>query len=315
MRGTISTRRAKVAIAAVLITVMTAPTPAQTPCNRPVGPDVIVGDLPNVTSYGSVDNISAFAVGTTSCNVGNQNLLWIAPTNQHPVIAQNMYQLKDGRFRQIGMSWLKHGFLALTGNFCQCGCNGQGGTVLGVGCSDPYSSGLNGLQGSQGTGGLGPRFEVNPYTGDFQFPYTYLGMTGDAIYKRLQVHNSDLDPALDGGGLHFVEGHYVTPDDAAAGNQDNNASYRKVRVSWLVDTWTISVEDSTRQEQAAVRAWQDNDPDVSETDVHVPNDGLFIVAAKATPMSNGLYRYEYAVYNMNSDRAARSLYTRCPQLA
>jgi hypothetical protein len=306
MYGANSTRRVQIVVGGVLITVMTASARAQTQCNRPVGPDVIVGDIQDLTSYGSVGNISGFAVGTTSCNVGNQNLQWVATTNQHPVIAQNMYQLKNDRFQQIGMSWLKHGFLALTGNFCQCGCNGQGGTVLGVGCSDPYSSGLNGIQGSMGTGGLGPRFEVNAHTGGFQFPYTYQGMTGNAIYKRLQVNNSDLDPAQDGGGLYFVEGHYVSPDDAATGNQNNNASYRKVRVSWLVDTWTISVEDTTRQEQAAIRAWQDNDPTVSETDVQVQNDGLFVVAAKATPLPNGHYRYEYAVYNMNSDRSARS---------
>lgn len=275
-------------------------------CDRLVGPDVIVGDLPNLTSYGSVGDIAAFAIGTTSCNVGDQDLSWVGNTDQHPVIAQNMYQLKDGRFRQIGMSWLKHGFLALTENFCQCGCNGQGGTVLGVGCSDPYSSGLNGLQGSFGTGGLGPRFEVNPHTGAFPFPYAFQGDTGDEIYKRLQVHNSDLDPGLDGGGLYFVEGHYVTPDDAAAGNQNNNASYRRVRASLIVDTWTISLEDTTEKEKAAIRAWKDHDPSVTETDIAIPNDGLFILAANAALMPNGLYRYEYALYNMNSDRAGGS---------
>lgn len=30
---------------------------------------------------------------------------------------------------------------------------------------------------------------------------------------------------------YFIEGHYILADDAAAGNADNNASYREVRVS------------------------------------------------------------------------------------
>ena len=37
--------------------------------------------------------------------------------------------------------------------------NLEGGNVLGVGCSDPYDNGLNGVQDS-----LGPRSEINPAT-------------------------------------------------------------------------------------------------------------------------------------------------------
>lgn len=278
----------------------------QVACNRPVGPDVIVSDIPETTSYGSVGGISAFAIGTTSCNVGNENLQWVGTTNQHPVIAQNMYQLHDGRIRQIGMSWLKHGFVAFSQNLCDCGCNGEGGNVLGVGCSDPYSSGLNGFQGSGGTGGLGPRYEVNPHTGVFPFPYAFQGVTGDDIFKRLQVHNSDLDPNENGGGTYFVEAQYVTPDDAAAGNQNNNASYRQVGISLMDDIWTASVQMETLPEMPAISAWKLADPSVVETSVQVPDDGLLILAGNATPQANGRYRYEYALYNMNSDRAVRS---------
>ena len=88
------------------------------------GPDVIVGGLPSTNSYGTSGGtgIYAYSVATTSCNVGSSNLSWVASTNAHPVIAQDMWRLKDGRFTQIGNSWLKHGFTALQQNLC-CSCN------------------------------------------------------------------------------------------------------------------------------------------------------------------------------------------------
>jgi len=273
----------------------------RTTCLLPGGPDVIVGDLLDVSNYSAVGNIEAFAVGTTSCNIGDANLNWISNTNQHPVIAQNMYRLKNDRFEHIGQSWLKHGFTALTQNVCGCGCNGQGGSVLGVGCSDPYCCGLNGDQAR-----LGPRFEVNPYTGVYPYPFTFKDQTGDSIYKRLQVKISDLDPALDGGGQYFVEGHYVTQDDSAAGNQANNASYRPITVSGSGTNWSIALAGATQREMPAIKAWRAWDPAVEEAVIEVPSDGQIHVSAKAISLGGGIYRYEYAVQNLYSDRAVGS---------
>ena len=126
-----------------------------------VGPDVIVGVLTGPDSYGNAGGYYAYSCGTTSCNIGTEELLWFANNPNHPVIAQNMYRLKDGRFQMIGMSWLKHGFTALNENLCGT-CSPTPGTTLGVGCSDPYTSGLNGSQGL-----LGPRSQVNATTGFF----------------------------------------------------------------------------------------------------------------------------------------------------
>lgn len=80
------------------------------------GPDVIVGELNGGGPYngwGASGGIGAYSIGTTSCNIGTEVLLWQANTVWHPVIPQNMYRLKDDRFEQIGMSWLKHGFCAI----------------------------------------------------------------------------------------------------------------------------------------------------------------------------------------------------------
>jgi cysteine-rich repeat protein len=273
-----------------------------TVCDGP-GTDVIVGDLIDVSNYSSLGGMEAFAVGTTSCNIGSENLQWVASTNEHPVISQNMYRLKDGRYEQVGQSWLKHGFTALTQNICGCGCSGQGGSVLGVGCSDPYCCGLNGSQAR-----LGPRSEVNAHTGFYPYPFTDgdQGSTGDSTYKRLQVPISDLDPAQDGGGTYFVEGHYIASDDAADGNGDNNASYRQITVSGSGSSWSISLASTTQREQPGIRAWQDSDPSVVETDVRILNEGLVILAAKTTDLGGGMWHYEYAVQNLNSDRSIHS---------
>lgn len=269
-----------------------------TACLRPGGADVIVGALADIRNYASSNGIEAYAVGTTSCNVGTEDLEWYAHTDRHPVIGQGMYRLKNGRFEQIGLSWLKHGFNALTMDLCECGCNGHGGTVLGVGCSDPYEAELNGDQNR-----LGPRFSVNPYTGEFNYPYYAQGVTGSSIYKRLQVHISDLDPAQNGGGQYFVEGQYVTPDDAAAGNQANNASFRPISITRSGNEWNAALVGITAREQPAIRAWETWDSDVETVEMPVPGDGLVLVAGKATFRGGNRWHYEYAVQNLYCDRA------------
>ena len=47
------------------------------------------------TTGGSVGTLHSYSVATTSCNIGDIDLLWIANTNQPPVIAQNIFRLRD----------------------------------------------------------------------------------------------------------------------------------------------------------------------------------------------------------------------------
>jgi len=270
--------------------------------DQSAGPDVIVGDLNGIGDYGSVGSISAYSLGTTSCNVGDTELQWIASLPKHPVIGQNMYRLENGRFELLGFSWLKHGFTALQGSLC-CSCISAGtGSRLGVGCSDPYGAGLNGSQS-----GLGPRFEVNAHTGAFSYPFFAQGATGDAIYKRIQVSTADLDPSLHPTARYFAEGHYIAPDDAAAGNGNNNASYREMSVgSFSGGSWNLGFAGSTQREKPAIQAWKDVDPNVRLEYLQVPGEGLFIVGSLATDNGDGTWHYEYAVHNLNSDRSGKS---------
>lgn len=313
-----------VTAAAALVGGLSArPAPAPDGGAASIGPDVIVGALPDMAKYGTVGGISAYSIGTTSCNIGDQILLWcdadvpgLCDKTQHPVIAQNLYRLKDGRLEMIGMSWLKHGFCALSQTLCgPCQPDPWGCDALGVGCSDPYSASLNGSQSN-----LGPRSQVNAFTGIFPYPFTAPAAPA-TIGRRLQVPLTALDPALNSGALYFGEGHYVTADDAAAGNGYNNGSYRRITVGTFTSgSWNLSLTGPTFQQKHAIHAWRDHgggvgivDPNVIIQDVDVVGDGRFIVAYKVSDNGNGTWHYEYAVFNMNCDRSARSWFIPVPE--
>lgn len=266
------------------------------------GPDVIVGQLSGVQRFGRVGDITAYAVGTISCNIGDTNLLWDADTSLHPVIAQNLYRLRDGRFEQIGMSWLKHAFGSTNeSGLCGTCIDPDNSQLLGPGCHDPYQAGLNGNQFL-----LGPRSEVNAFTG--VFPYPFGGPPAPAtIGRRIQVHDADLRPSLNAGAKYFLEGQYVTPDDAQSGNGFNNASHQEAMVAEpSTDVFTVSLTGSTVQQAPAIFAWQFSDPSVVVVAVNVPGDGRLYLAAKATDLGTGFWSYEYALHNLNCDRSVGS---------
>jgi hypothetical protein len=286
------------------------------------GPDVIVGEVYDVGYDGAVGAISAYSIGTDSCNIGDVGVTWVSSTNQHPVISGNMFRLKTvngaARFEQLGLSWFKNGFLATNQSFCGP-CSTPSGSQLGPhGCSDVYGSGLNGDQGN-----MGPRSAVNGTTGDFPYPYT-LGWqtTGNAIFKRCQVFTADIDPAQNAGALYFADAHYVVPDDARfshnganATNGLNNYSYRPIQITSTTSTPTFfpGVNGLTRQQQPGIQAWRDQDASVTLANAEYTDSSVgsnivarFIVGAKATALGGGLYHYEYAVYNVNADRSGGS---------
>ena len=262
-------------------------------------PDLIVSLLQSVGSWGSVGDIHAYSVGTTVCNLGSCWANWVADTAQHPVIGQNMFRLKDGRLEQIGQAWVKHGFNASAGTFCSTSCIPSGsGEHLGVSCSDAYGNSLNANQTS-----LGPKVDVNPNTGVFPYPDSRINTTGNAVFKRLQVHHADLDPAVNAGALYFVEAQYVAHDDAVGSNNANNASYSAV--SFDPSSYVAALVGSTQIQKAGIQAWKAADPAVTETTVAAP-EGAFILAAKATSLGNGIYHYEYALHNLTNQRGGQS---------
>ncbi len=277
--------------------------------------DVIVGDLTGPSNYntgtGPTSGIVRYALGTTACNIGEEPLDWYDfgtpnPT-WHPVIAQNLYRLKNGRLEQIGLSWLKHAQCALQQSqcaTCQAFCAGCC-DELGVGCSDPYSSSMNGNPGT-----LGPRSQVNASTAQIMvWPYSHPLSQSSTANNNGQIHVrvEDINPALNAGAVYIAEGEYLSQDEASGdpSHRHNNASYRLVNVS-SANGFPISYSGPTVREQPAIKAWQNIDPQVTLTNVDVPNDGRMIVGCRAYELGGGWWRYEYAVLNLNSDRCARS---------
>ncbi len=327
------------------------------------GPDVTIIDLSGVSNYGDNGAASAcptgyngicrgYAVGTNSCNIGSVSVDWCDPPNgqngdcrlttdeyhtlvatdsDHSVIAQNLYRLKGGRFEQIGLSFLKHGFFSTNSSDSDCVWNDDGtpntscvfppagGQQLGVGCTDFYSSGLNGGRP------LGRRSDVQVAGADHPTEPAG-GESNDAHDQRILVAEEDLDPASNASALYWVEGHYVVRDDARAGNGLNNASYRAATVGSMPDL-DINLTGSTVRETPAIFAWQATDPEVEIVQIDrltsftgeaadTPAIGqthpdYSVVerfhAARRVTLAAGEgfgYHYEYAIYNMNSNTSA-----------
>lgn len=297
-------------------------------------PDVIVSGVGASTTdllyYGTTGGISSYAMGSVSCNIATNSshvAIWIdgAGTfgNQHPVIGGQVYRLANNRFQQIGISWLKHGFCAADASNCLSLAN-PGTTVplspngscdwLGTGSTDTYSASLNGSQTS-----AGPRSEVNPWTGQFPYPYV-LGSTGtfNCLGKRLQLKKTDLDPATWPTAQYFGEVVYICTDEWEP-QRLNNYSYRLLSRGALRTTATggaptctteqgygLSFSGATIAKKAAIEAWKAADPQVKLVYTMTPNDGQIAVASRAISEPDGSWRYEYAVMNLNCHRAVGS---------
>ena len=267
-------------------------------CLNPTsGADLIIGELSDIRRWGAEGSTTGFSLGTTICNVGTTELDWNASSAAHPIIAQNLYRLLNGRFEQLGQSWVAHESAAQQGSLC-CDCvpSTVGSFALGIGCSSHTDSQINGSQGS-----LGPRSEVNPTNGVFAFPHGGQGQTGDRVFKRIQVPTNSIPPASSQGAALFAGAQIVSADDASAGNGANNISWRPLSTSGAP---VFPAAEHTRTEEPAVAAWKEADPGVDLRAVDIPGEGRLWVASRgALDLATGLYRYEYCITNINSQRS------------
>lgn len=269
--------------------------------------DVSIVELYGITSYGHSgtypNGMNGFSMATTSCNPGDVNIPWYAPMDErHPVIAMHMYRVKNGRFEQIGQSWLKHGFFALNNN--QCGsCNNPGtGSLLGRNCSDTYSAGNNASQFY-----LGGRDEVNPFTGQWTCSGSWFsnyvadcsrrnnGSGLAAIDHRLQVLDADLGNP---NSTYYYEAYYITKEDT---NKYNNIASRTISsMNWTGSQWTFSTSSEPIRSGPAITRWGDMNAIATPRD-----EGDAILAVDTTDLGNGRTRFEYALYVHDIDRQIR----------
>jgi hypothetical protein len=287
-----------------------------------MGPDVIVGDMPDMEQFGSAGTQVGLAVATTSCNNGTQPLHWFAsPDNDHPVIPQNLYRMSGGannneRFEQIGQSSCKHAFLALENNACGFGCNTSGcttGSNLCPGCSDPYSASLN--SGPN----LGSRAWINPFTGFYPRgdsgtpPNNHSGHAHNGVSHRIIAEVDDLNTTLNAGASYFAEAAYVTPHEYSwcqthpgECNMFNNASFRQFLVTGTTN-FSFSALGPTVRMQPAIQAWAAAaGATMTQIQPDPGNDGFGLLGYKVTNPGPGVWHYEYALYNQNLDRAIQS---------
>ena len=298
-----------------------------------VGPDLISSSHVDVARNGVSANgqVIAYSIGSITCNRGDMPLNASPDSVTRPLVAQEMFRLKTyssngtnyQRFEQVGQGWVKWVGVPVSGTSATCGtgvCGGSPGAgQMGTNCADTYGSGFN------GPAGMAMRSRVNAATGALTGARG--GGTGDTnTMTRLQVLASDVtgQPA---GTRFFVETTHVLPHDAqflrpgqnVAVNALNNASSQEININSGTSSPTL-MGGQANQQIPALQRWRDIDPAVTFVSVDhddTVNPGAptkfircrYYVAGKATALgagNTGPWRYEYVVYNLNSDRGAGS---------
>lgn len=265
------------------------------------GPDVTHQEIQDALRYPNtgapINGKYGYAWGSYTCNMGDTALAWI--NGGTPALAMNGYRLSNGRLIQIGLGNAKHA--CCVGNGTGCGsCETSMVAGLRPGCRDIYGAGFNGGQSR-----LGPRSGINPYATTFS---SIASGSGDALWRRVQISTDDMSATTYPNAIYFAEGVYVctaeTPD-----KQLNNATHRRMLVAntGAAPTFVWSPTGTTQSGVPAIYAWRDHGlgigvPDTSVTivPVDVPGEGRFFVAGKASDLGNGQWRYDYAVFNLNS---------------
>lgn len=274
-------------------------------CGVPATPgaDAYVGELNDLRQFGREGDIVGLATNTPICNAGTEPLDWyISPDVRHPFIIFNLYRKDPTRLVQIGQSWAKHGFGSGQDNRCGFNCEPWGDqTRLGVGCSDTYDAALNSNRHF-----LGPRMEINPWTGAHVFEGSYLEThfndAHDGIAHRLQVHDADLTPAVGVSGALVVEVAAVAHDDV---NHLNSIAWEPGSVAGAAGgTWLFDIEDTATAIGPAIQSW--TGATIRVIPPQPTNDGRCYLAYSVTQNPNGTWHFEYALQNLDMDRGVQS---------
>ncbi|MBL8060991.1 MAG: hypothetical protein JNK63_09790, partial [Chthonomonas sp.] len=278
---------------------------------------------------------NAYSAATDSVNFGTHPVTWLSTSrpadvnHMHPTIGLNVFRkLATGELEQIGEGQLKHAFTALSQSVCGTCQSGAGGAALGIQCSDPYSASLNYTQS-----GLGPKIEVNPYTGIWNKAGSWYstrpsGYTYSPTELRMKVADADVLPSAQ--ATFFMEGYYMSGfanngnytttnisliTQTVDSNKYNNFGWRQVAMAVSstgvasasdMGSWTNNNEENTHPNRRPyITQWGDTRVTMQPNLV-----GEVITAVRVTPVSGdpGWFKYDYAVYNMDLDRQVKSFH-------
>ena len=265
------------------------------------GADIAAAATGAISQVGRLGSTVALSMSSTLCNLGDEAIDWYGnPNPRHPFLVFNVFRDLDGRMEQIGQSWIKHGFAAaqssgLCGNLpCDRDSNGN----LGPGCADIYGSGTNASQRN-----MGPRDEVNPWTGAFVYEGSHLDTTGtthNPVEHRLAVDDADLDRDANEGARYFLELYTVCHDDI---DHENSVGYQEFMIAsgGPGGTWRFTNIDTVATQGTSLEAW----PDATRTTIpegDLVEDGRAYCYVRVRENGPNKWRYEYAVYNLDMAR-------------
>ncbi|MCA8967734.1 MAG: hypothetical protein KDC48_22830, partial [Planctomycetes bacterium] len=252
----------------------------------------------------------------TMCNPGSVSIPWFAAMQpDHPKFGFLITRLVGDRMEQINeWSYCKHAFTSASTSGACGPCNGIGGTMMGVTCSDTYSAGNNASQYW-----LGPPAEIDPWLGTWNPVGSYFdqgdpivsspaNMDGnrslsnsqvnafDDVKNRVTVREVDLTTS---GAQYFYAIQLIHAGESVA-NRDDNIKYRGFTPNWNGSSWSVNNSGVGETFGSVLEAW----PGATVNSGGNGNDdGRFFVGCKVTPLGGTMFHYEYAVHNVDNSRA------------
>lgn len=278
--------------------------------------DVALIGMDAVQQQGRVGDRVVITPSAVLKNVGTANVPWQAKfsgvfppynTDQHPFLVWALFRESGGFFEPIAYSDVKHAFLTINARCAPGACTI--GSVLGLGCEDVYGVGTNG-------GHLAPRSEILPHAGtwahcDFPAPSTPShfdqvapfcaadnnGAGESALTHRATASDAELSVP---GAKYYVAAWYVVRDDI---NIFNSMGWRSVGPFRNGNTWTFFLGTTFKQGSVLDAFVDPARQSATRTNATVsdPTAGAVQVAATATDLGNGSFRYVYVVMNHDFD--------------
>ncbi len=268
------------------------------------GADITISSMSSIRQMGRLSEVVSISMQSTICNMGSESVDWYSnPDPRHPFLVFNLYRMQGGRLEQLGQSWAKHGFAASqTSGVCGLACRRDPDGNLGSGCADIYGVSTNALQRT-----FGPRYEINPWTGEFVYAGSHIDTTSsqhDPLQHRLTARDADIDPAANPGARYFVELFTLSHDDT---DHTNSLGWQEIDISGSPGgEWDFDFRQVIGNQGPAIDAWEGGSRTVIPEGKLV-DDGRCYLDAHVSENADGTYHYEYALYNLDMHRSASSL--------